>query len=321
MIVSSDWLGMLVTRAAALKTKAAAALKRRNRARLEAWILTEGTQTRRRLAGGLPSSPRTVAPEAQAGGAWVGVGKKTYQKLEEIQSEYLRMIYSCPPSTPKPSLRSQAGMVSMKHHIWLEKVCVVARILHIGKEKENYARDVLLEQIEQGWQGLTGEVADICQQTGLPNVCVEYLRREDVEEAIVTHHLMKIKKEMEPLSKLDKIKNQDTRSMQDYMKQKSLENSRLEFLWETNMIDTRMNMKGRYKKNQYEIPHCQEGSQSGVLETSEHLLSCSSYADLREGTNPDLVMEERVVYLRRVIARRKVLEQQLRARRPEEQEE
>ena len=109
--------------------------------------------------------------------------------------------------------------------------------------------------------------------------------------------------------------------MQEYMKQKSLENSRLEFIWETNMIDTRMNMKGRYKKNQYECPHCHEGRQSGVLETSEHLLVCSSYADLREGTNPDLVMEDRVVYLRRVIARRKVLEQQLQARRPEEQEE
>ena len=70
-------------------------------------------------------------------------------------------------------------------------------------------------------------MADICQQTGLPNVCVEYLRREQVEEAVVTHHLMEIKKEMEPLSKLDKLKNQDTRSMQGYMKQKSLENSRL----------------------------------------------------------------------------------------------
>ena len=137
----------------------------------------------------------------------------------------------------------------------------------------------------------------------------------------MTHHLMEIKKEMEHLSKLDKIKNQDTRCMQGYMKQKSLENSRLEFIWETNMIDTRMNMKGRYKKNQYECPHCQEGRQRGVLETSEHLLVCSSYADLREGTNPDLVMEDRVVYLRRVIARRKVLEQQLQARRPEEQEE
>ena len=209
---------------------------------------------------------RAILPTLLTGcGAWVGVGKKTYQKLDEIQNEYLRMIYSCPPSTPKPSLRSQAGMVGSKHHIWLEKICVVSRILHINKEKGNYARDILLEQLEQGWQGLTAEVAENCQQTGLPNVCVKYLSREKVEEAVVNHHLMEIKKEMEPLSKLDKIRKQDTRAMQDYMKQNTLENSQLEFIWETNKIDTRMNMKGRYKKNKYECPHCHEGCQPGGI--------------------------------------------------------
>ena len=74
-------------------------------------------------------------------------------------------------------------------------------------------------------------------------------------------------------------------------------------------------MKGRHKKNKYDCPHCHEGRQSRVLETSEHFLIFISYADLREGTNPELVMKDRVVYSRRVIARRKVLEQQLWARR------
>ena len=102
------------------------------------------------------------------------------------------------------------------------------------------------------------------------------------------------------------------------MKQKSLENSRMEFLWETNMIDTRMNMKGKYQKDNNECPHCFEGSLpvGGSLETSEHLLSCSMYADLRDGINPELVMEERVTYLRKVIQRRKVLELQIQSKRP-----
>ena len=112
---------------------------------------------------------------------------------------------------------------------------------------------------------------------------------------------------MEPLSKLRYIRNTDTRRMQEYMKQKSLENSRIEFVWETNMIDTRMNMKGRYQKDKYQCPHCQEGS----LETSEHLMICRMYADLREGINPELVIEERATYSRKVIQRRKILELQL----------
>ena len=194
----------------------------------------------------------------------------------------------------------------------------MARILHTGKEKENYAREILCEQLEQGWQGLTTEVAEICRLAGLPNVCLTYLNRQEVQEAIINHHLKEIKEEMVPLSKLAKIRNTDTRAMQGYMKQKSLENSRMEFLWETNMIDTRMNMKGKYHKDKYECPHCFEGSQpgGGSLETSEHLLSCSMYADLRDGINPELVMEDRVIYLRKVIQRRKVLELQLQSKRP-----
>ena len=47
-------------------TRAAPALKRRNRARLEAWIVKEGAETRRRIVSGRPSSSETEAPESQA---------------------------------------------------------------------------------------------------------------------------------------------------------------------------------------------------------------------------------------------------------------
>ena len=36
-------------------------------------------------------------------------------------------------------------------------------------------------------------------------------------------------------------------------------------------------------------------------------MSCSIYADLREGINPELVFEEQATYLRKVIQRRKIL--------------
>ena len=206
-------------------------------------------------------------------GAWIGIRNKIYQKLDEVKNKYLRMIYACPPSTANPALRSLAGMLSIKHRVWLEKLCVVARILHRDEEKENYAREILLEQLKRGWQGLTTEVTEICQLTGLPNVCNQYLSREEIEDAIIHNHLIEIRKEMEPFSKMNEIRKKDTRVMQEYMKQKSLENSRLEFLWKTNMIETRMNMKGKYQKDKYECPHCPEGRQpGGSLETSAHLM-------------------------------------------------
>ena len=73
-------------------------------------------------------------------------------------------------------------MTDSKHRIW---VCVLANILHNKEEQEeNYAREVLREQLDQGWQGLTTEVAEICQQTGLPNACHKYIYRKEVVEAI-----------------------------------------------------------------------------------------------------------------------------------------
>ena len=75
----------------------------------------------------------------------------------------------------------------------MEKVCLVGDILHNKEEQEeNYAREVLKEQIEQGWDGLTTEVAEICQLAGLPNICHEFIHRKEVVEAIEVHHMMEV---------------------------------------------------------------------------------------------------------------------------------
>ena len=50
----------------------------------------------------------------------------------------------------------------------------------------------------------------------------------------------------------------------------------------------------------------------GSLETSDHLLDCRVYRDLREGLDPELVVADRATYLRKVIQRRTALERQLR---------
>ena len=111
---------------------------------------------------------------------------------------------------------------------------------------------------------------------------------------------------MEGKSKCDLICNRDFRNMQDFMKEKSLEKSRVEIVWLTNMIDSRSTMKGKYK--QYNCPHCSDGLHNGTLETPSHLMQCQAYADLRQGINPEEDQRDRPCYLMRVIARRKELE-------------
>ena len=94
-------------------------------------------------------------------GSWVKLTKKALGQLEECQNQYLRMIYSCPPSTPVPALRSQAGMTTMLARIWTEQICLVSKILH-KSDKESYCRQILEEQTYMGWDGLAKEAAAIC---------------------------------------------------------------------------------------------------------------------------------------------------------------
>ena len=96
------------------------------------------------------------------------------------------------------------------------------------------------------------------------------------------------------------------------MYKKSLLQSRMEFLWDTDMIDTRTTRKCKYEKDKYERPHCEEGRVEGVLETPSHLLlSCAAYSDLREGSDPEGVLEDRAIFLTRAIGRRKEPENKL----------
>ena len=99
--------------------------------------------------------------------------------------------------------------------------------------------------------------------------------------------------------------NEDCREMRKYMTHKSLEYAQIEFLWQTNMIDTHMPMKGKYPEGKYSCPHCREGRETGVVESPAHLMVCMAYADHRAGIDPELVVEDRPMYLMKAMKVRK----------------
>ena len=69
--------------------------------------------------------------------------KKIVNILDDLQNTYLRMIYSCPPTTLLPTLRTSAGMLDMETRVWMEKVCLTTRILHTREEEENHCTIVI----------------------------------------------------------------------------------------------------------------------------------------------------------------------------------
>ena len=241
---------------------------------------------------------------------WVKMSKEAFKKLNKFQNQFLRMIYACPPSTPLPALRSQAGMLGMEERIWLEKISLVAVIMH-QTEPQNHSRQILEEQVLMGWEGLAKEAKELCGKLGLPDVTKRVIHREEIKSAVACYNLKTIKEEMAPYQKLDKIKNRDCRKMEPYMSEKSLEDSRLEFLWLTDMLDTRTTMPGKYKRQLF-CPHCSAGRALGATETPDHFLRCDAYREFREGVDPELNQRDRARYLRNVIRKREELEKKLR---------
>ena len=147
----------------------------------------------------------------------------------------------------------------MSIRIMTEKVCLVTRILFLGDEgEESYAREVLREQLAMGWDGLTKEVVEICEEVGLPNACEEFVGREEVVEAMLYHN-MKMLKEEYNMKKLEHLQKEDLRYMKDYMTMASLENARVEFRFRAGMLDNRTNMGRRYTSKA--CPHCPAGRQ------------------------------------------------------------
>ena len=116
------------------------------------------------------------------------------------------MINSCPPSTPLLSLRSQAVMLDCESCIWVEKLSLVARILHSSQEEETLGREVLKVQLAMGWPGLTKEVKEILWKVDLPNVTKEYIYRKKIYEYIQLYD-MKVMKENMHQDKYINIRN------------------------------------------------------------------------------------------------------------------
>ena len=77
---------------------------------------------------------------------------------------FVRLCLRVPP---KESLQSETGLLIMRR-IWKRKCMLIHHIKNMWKEI--LAKQVYLEQIEDGWPGLSKEVTIICEELGIEDV-------------------------------------------------------------------------------------------------------------------------------------------------------
>ena len=97
------------------------------------------------------------------------------------------------------------------------------------QDKGSLSRQVYDESRAKGWPGLGEEVSQICEEIGLPDVNETYVTKQAVGDAIWKHHYDDLKKEISTSKKLNDIKDEDFSKIQEYFKDRSVENTRMAF--------------------------------------------------------------------------------------------
>ena len=237
-------------------------------------------------------------------GTWMEISDTTVNKLEELQNLMVRRMLCVPESTSVVALRAEAGLLSMKHRIWLENVALA---MAIRKMPESHlSKQVMEEQMMRGWPGLAKEVMDICEEIEIPNVLAQNIPKCKVKQAIYNHHNNEIKYEMKDKKKLKNICQENFKEPKSYMKSKCLEDSRVMFRIRTNMVLLKENMKQSHKGNLI-CPGCMK---PGTQENQTHVMVCEAYESLRAGlkmeNDIDLVTYfQRIMRVREVILRKR----------------
>ena len=232
---------------------------------------------------------------------WVDITEEAVNMLEDMQLFFVRLVLRVPKSTPKPALRSETGLMSMKLRIWKKKVMMIHHLKNLSDS--SLAKQVWREQLQQDWPGLAREASIICEELGIKNVNESQTGRQElktlVNNACRGRNERELKEQMQGMSKMEDLMSQDCNA-KPYLESKSLNEVRETFRLRTKMIEgIRGNFKNMYPGDKGNCEGCGK-----VLETQAHVVVCEEFSDIREGL--DMSKDRDMVkYFKGVLERRR----------------
>jgi hypothetical protein len=222
---------------------------------------------------------RALIPSLLAGaGTWLGDISETVKLCNSIQNYYWRAVLKIPESCPKLALRCEPNMVDAQWRIWEQKCLLLNQIKSLPEG--SLAQITYLEAESRGWPGLGQEVRQICLKIGIPDLNKYVIRKQEIQKAIQKSHYDDMMGMFEGSSKLQDIKNDDFRQIQEYFNDKNLETARTKFKIRTKMLENIPgNFKNKYKKqeNGLKCNMCPEEM------TQNHCIVCPGRQEMRRG--------------------------------------
>ena len=153
--------------------------------------------------------------------------------------------------------------------------------------------------------GLAREASEICQIVKIPDINLNNVTKEKIQEQLFYHHYKDMKEEMENSKKMSKIKHEDFRKEQEYMNDKSIDSSRTQLRVRLEMLET---FKDNYRSKYRTLGRGEEDRDPGLLcgdcglasDSQSHCLTCPAWAEDRDRLDLSCI-EDLVKYFQRVL--------------------
>ena len=176
----------------------------------------------------------------------------------------------------------------MKHRVWLQKLLLLGRIQR--QSQETLSRQILDEQQANQWPGLSAEVKEICMELGIPDANNNYMSDTDIKKAVLEHHDRQVVVEVSNSKKMMEHKHDNFKEVQGYMKQKSVENSRMAFRIRCEMVkEVKGNFKDKHRRKGGEQALRCEDCDGDHVQTQAHCLVCPRWDKMRQDLDIDKI--------------------------------
>ena len=162
-------------------------------------------------------------------------------------------------------------------------------------EEETLARRFVDIQVQNNFPGLIAECKDLIRKYELNDVntndCSKLSWKRQVKSAIITKFEDEILEEMKHYKKIDHAKkSKEDFELKSYFKNMNLEQSRMKFAIETEMVDkVKFNFmsNSEYEKSNWACDYCMETKKVYKPDSIQHISECENYSNLRQDLNMD----------------------------------
>lgn len=255
-------------------------------------------------------------------GTWIGMKKKTMKELDKIQLKFLRLCLAVGNGCPIPLLLTETGTLLMSNRILRMKLLFLFHLINLPPD--SLASKMLTKELEHENEirGLVSELLPVLTEfgTGFDQIKThsKYTWRKFIREKIFLRNKSELLQMSEKYKKIDcESLSRENFTAKQYFKTLTVSQSRLKFRLNSRMTNLANNYHRmeKYRKIGYACVGCsvvggegvgvgEGGNKPSNLDTTEHVVKCEAYSDLRIGK--DLINCDRdlVTYFQAVLTRR-----------------